>query len=128
MILQDDQALIYAAPSQVAANLTQLKAMGVDRVRVSVVWSLVAPDATATNEPTFNATDPAAYPAGRMVRATTSSICVAQQIGIGVYFQPTAPAPNWATSPVPHNEGFRFANNINGTLYGQFVQAVGSAL
>ena len=34
----------------------------------------------------------------------------------------------WATSPVSHHEGFRSANNINGTLYGQFVQAIGSSL
>ena len=68
MILQDDQALVYSCPNDVAAKLTQLKSMGVDRVRVSVVWSLVAPNATADKKPTFNATDPAAYPPGAWYR------------------------------------------------------------
>ncbi len=49
----------------------------------------------------------------------------ARRIGIAVYFQPTAPAPDWATSPVPNHEGFRFTSNINGPLHGQFVPAVG---
>ena len=98
--------------------------MGVDRVRVSVVWSLLAPNATANRKPKFDATNPAAYPAGAWARYDFIDL-VAHKLGIGVYFQPTAPAPNWATTPVPNHQGFRFANNINGTLYGQFVQAVG---
>ncbi|HET9103217.1 MAG TPA: hypothetical protein VFN55_07660 [Solirubrobacteraceae bacterium] len=124
MILQDDQALVYSSPDSVAQTLTKLKSMGIDRVRVSVVWSLVAPQATANREPTFDATNPAAYPPGAWYRYDFIDQ-VAHQLGLALYFQPTAPAPNWATTPVPHHQGFRFANNINGKLYGQFVQAVG---
>ena len=68
MILQDDQSLVYASPSQVADTLSKIKAMGVDRVRVSVVWSLVAPRASASRKPKFNAIDPAAYPPGAWYR------------------------------------------------------------
>ena len=124
MILQDDNALVYSSPAQVAATLQNLKTMGVDRVRVSVVWSLVAPAPTASRKPAFDATNPAAYPSGSWYRYDVIDLA-AHKIGISVYFQPTAPAPNWATSPVPNHQGFRFANNINGPLYGQFVQAVG---
>ncbi len=48
MILQDDTALVYGAPNQVAATMTRLKNMGVDRVRISVASSLVAPDWATT--------------------------------------------------------------------------------
>ncbi|MDQ6842325.1 MAG: hypothetical protein M3025_07890, partial [Actinomycetota bacterium] len=41
MILQDDQALVYSSPGQVISTLKNLKRLGVDRVRVSVVWSLI---------------------------------------------------------------------------------------
>ena len=43
MILQDDAKLIYSSPQSVASTLQTLKNMGVDRVRVSVVWQLLAP-------------------------------------------------------------------------------------
>jgi hypothetical protein len=55
MILQDDAKLIYSSPQSVS---TTLKNMGVNRVRVSVVWSLLAPSASASKKPKFNATDP----------------------------------------------------------------------
>ncbi|MDQ2894573.1 MAG: hypothetical protein M3Y09_02825 [Actinomycetota bacterium] len=124
MILQDDHALVYSSTDQVVANLQKLKALGIDRVRVSVVWSLIAPDPGSSSRPAFDATDPAAYPAKSWNRYDVIDLA-AHKIGIGVYFQPTAPAPDWATSPVLHNQGFRDTSNINGTLYGQFVQAVG---
>ncbi|MGH2870623.1 MAG: hypothetical protein ACRDNK_24025 [Solirubrobacteraceae bacterium] len=123
MILQDDTALIYSSPSQVQANLQTLKNMGVDRVRVSVVWSLVAPSPTAALKPGFDATNPAAYPAGVWDRWDLIDLA-AQKLGIGVYFQPTAPAPTWATGPVVRNQGYRYTSKINGKLYGQFFQAV----
>ena len=44
--------------------LRQLKGLGVDVVKVSMVWRILAPDATSSHKPNFNATNPAAYPAG----------------------------------------------------------------
>ena len=61
-------ALIYSSPAQVAATLKTLTQMGVDRVRVSVVWSLIAPKPPPPSEPNFDATNPAAYPAGAWSR------------------------------------------------------------
>ncbi len=43
MILQDDANLVYASPQKAAQTLSTLKGMGVDRVRISVVWQLLAP-------------------------------------------------------------------------------------
>jgi hypothetical protein len=92
MTLQDDQQLIYSTPAHTAAVLQDLKNMGVDRVRVSVVWSLLAPKPTATRKPKFNATDPAAYPGGAWARYDFLDYMAAKD-GLQVYFQPVAPAP-----------------------------------
>jgi hypothetical protein len=61
-ILMDDNQLIYATPDHMASTLREIKALGVDRVKVTVVWSLIAPDASSRRKPNFNATNPAAYP------------------------------------------------------------------
>lgn len=122
-ILQDDSQLLYAQPYQVVQSLATLRAMGVDRVRVSVVWSLLAPDPLSSTRPNFNATDPGAYPAGSWFRYDLIDR-VAHRDGLGVYFEPTAPAPYWATPPLKINQGYRWSHDPNAELYGQFVQAV----
>jgi hypothetical protein len=123
MILQDDQQLIYSSPQHVAQTLQTLKQMGVDRVRVSVVWSLLAPHPNSGRRPKFNANNPAAYPGGSWFRYDFLDR-VAHQDGIGVYFQPTAPAPNWATPPLRIKQGYRWSHDPSAKDYGQFVQAV----
>ncbi len=123
MVLQDDQQLVYASPSHVADVLKTLSQMGVDRVRVSVVWSLVAPDPTSSQRPNFDATNPAAYPAGAWSRYDFL-VRVAAQDGVAMYFQPTAPAPYWATQPLKVPQGYRYANQPSAKEYGEFVQAV----
>jgi hypothetical protein len=98
--------------------------MGVDRVRISVVWRLLAHDSQASKEPKFDATNPSAYPNGVWSRYDFLDR-VATQDGLQVYFQPTAPAPNWATPPRKLAQGYRFSHDPNAKEYGQFVQAVG---
>jgi hypothetical protein len=44
-------------------TLNQLHSLGVDRVHVYMSWAGIAPDPTASKRPSFDATDPAAYPA-----------------------------------------------------------------
>jgi hypothetical protein len=123
MILQDDQELIYSPSAHVAQTLKTLRDMGVDRVRVSVVWSLVAPKPNASRKPKFKATNPAAYPGGAWFRYDFIDR-VAGQLGIKVYFQPTAPAPTWATTPRKLPQGYRWSHNPSAKAYGQFVQAI----
>ncbi len=123
MILQDDAKLIYASPQSVGQTLQMLKNMGIDRVRVSVVWQLLAPHAGSSKKPKFDATNPNAYPRGVWARYDFLDR-VATQDGLQVYFQPTAPAPTWATPPRKLAQGYRFSHDPNAADYGQFVQAV----
>jgi hypothetical protein len=124
MVLQDDTYLIYSFPPQVAKALYGLKSLGVDRIRVSVVWSILAPDPNSPTRPNFDATNPTAYPAGVWDRYDVL-VRLAQQAGIKVYFQLTAPAPLWATPPMALPQGFRWSHDPSATDFGQFVEAVG---
>ncbi len=73
---------------------------------MSVVWSLLAPDPNANTEPTFDATNPDAYPTGVWERYDTV-VSLAKAVGLKLYFQLTAPAPMWATPPRGLPQGYR---------------------
>jgi hypothetical protein len=123
-IFQDDQLLLYSPQPTVVKTLDTLHGLGVDRVRVTVLWLAVAPAADATTEPSgFKASDPAAYGAAAWApydRLTK----LAGARGIGVDFNVTAPGPLWAMGrPAPAKYATHY--RVNPTDFGQFVTAVG---
>lgn len=121
----DDNELIYSSPQHAAGRLDQLKALGVDRVKISVSWGLIAPDPISTQRPKFDATDPAAYPAGTWSRYDTL-VRLASQRGLKVYFQFTPPAPQWAIPKhQPTNQGIPLGQTPHTGEFGEFVEAVG---
>src|SRR5438270_4177879 len=70
-VMQDDTWMIYQPAFKVLSAMDVMKSLGVDRIRVSVVWSLVAPKPSASHQPKFDATNPNAYPAGAWERYDT---------------------------------------------------------
>ncbi|MDQ6605388.1 MAG: hypothetical protein M3Z06_02435 [Actinomycetota bacterium] len=123
-ILMDDDQLIYAAPSHTAQVLAQIASLGIDRIKVSVVWSLVAPNANSVKRPAFDATDSRAYPPGAWDRYDLI-VRLARQLGVRVYFQLTAPAPAWAVARAKPTQGYPWSQRPNPQQFGQFAQAVG---
>jgi hypothetical protein len=123
-LLVDDNRLIYTTPSKVRADLEQIAALGFDRIKVSVVWALLAPSPNASREPNFHAADPAAYPAHAWDRYDLVDE-LAHELGIGVYFQLTAPAPNWAVAPGARSPEHSWSHEPNASEFGQFAEAVG---
>lgn len=123
-IFQDDDHLIYASAATVSRTLDTLRSLGVDRVRLTILWRAIAPDPASTAMPPgFRATDPAAYPAAawapydRVVRLATAR-------GIKVAFNLTAPGPVWAmTAPAPSS---RYADHFGPSAadFRDFVSAV----
>jgi hypothetical protein len=118
-MLQDDKVLVGGSQAQRDARLDELKSLGVDIVKVRVNWRSVAPSGSSSTKPSFNATDPAAYPdAGwapydAIVRGAAAR-------GMGVYFQLGGSAPEWAT------KGNSAVNEPNAGEFKSFVQAVGT--
>ena len=78
-------------------TLDEIRALGVDRVRVLVYWRRFAPAPDARRKPRFDARNPDAYPAdnwGAIDRLLDS----ADARGMQVQLTPTGPVPRWATS------------------------------
>ena len=119
----DDNQFIYSSPGHVARALREIKALGIDRVKVSVVWSLVAPDATSGTRPKFDAADPAAYPPGAWAR-WDRIVTDAAALGLKVYFQIVPPAPTWAVAQGTPSQGYPWSQRPNASDFGKFVQAV----
>ena len=130
-IMQDDATFIYG-PTDDAVNqaMQRAKQLGVDRIRLTAGWSVLAPEADEDTKPSFDATDPSAYtqngwkhydPIGhwealdRAVRATVAA-GMTPMIDIGFW------APKWATSGDPQTA--RRTYNVNPQLYAEFVKAV----
>ncbi len=121
------------ASSHPSTTLQILRSLGVDIVRVPVIWSTVAPDPSSRTRPHFNAANPAAYPArnwapyDRLMKEAAAD-------GITVDLMPTGGAPLWATasgpppcSPVGGTTAcYQSDYYPSGRQYGQFVHAVAS--
>jgi hypothetical protein len=94
-------------------------------VRVSIFWATVAPNPQSRTRPDFDATNPAAYPAGAWDRYD-QLVRLASQRGIGVNFNITSPAPRWATASNPPREQLASTYDPSAQEFGQFVTAIGS--
>ena len=109
--MMDDDQLIYVSPAYAAQELEQMASLGVEQVKISMVWGLVAPDPNSTTKPTFDATNPAAYPPGAWDRYDTV-VRIATELGMSVYFQLTAPPPRWATALHPRNQPYHWLPDV----------------
>ncbi len=124
-MFQDDQLLIDSPTATVTRTLDQLRALGVDRLRLTVLWASIAPDPFGTRPPAgFDPVQPGAYPAQAWA-PYDRVVELGRARGIGVDFDLTAPGPRWAMSP-----GAPVAAQANhyapsAADFGAFVRAVG---
>jgi hypothetical protein len=124
-MFQDDRELIYSSTPTVAHTLDVLRSLGVDRLRLTILWAAIAPAALSATRPAgFDAADPAAYPPSAWA-PYDRVLELAGARGIGVDFDVTAPGPRWAMAP-----GAPLATEANhyepsAAAFGQFVVALG---
>ncbi len=121
---QDDPMLVYGSEEQMTSTLDTLKGFGVERIRVSVFWDIIAPATDQLQKPTFEATDPAQYPAAHWERYDRL-IQAAQARGILVNLNFTSPVPRWAATESPRAD-LQQTFNPNPEEFGKFVRAVGT--
>jgi len=129
-VMMDDDALVYRNDATRDATLKQMKQLGVDAVRVTVLWSVVAKDARKTKAldkrfRKLGADDPRAYPKlnwdryDRLVRACST-------LRLGCYFDVTGPGPKWGHAKAPASHKADAATwKPKPREYKLFVKAVG---
>jgi hypothetical protein len=120
----DDNQLIYAPPAQVVQSLKRIASLGVDRVKVSVVWWLIAPAADRTQRPNFDATDPNAYTPAAWNRYDLI-VSEAKSLGMKVYWQLTPPVPAWAIPAGEPTQSEARGKAPNAAEFEQFIEALG---
>ncbi len=123
-IFMDDSEIVFGTDEKVEATFSILRGLGVDRVRVSVLWRLLAPAPTSRTRPAFGAggpSDPAAYPAAAWDRYDRI-VSAARRNGIELLFSVTAPGPFWASSDPAREDPVL---DPDASDFGAFVTAVG---
>ena len=125
-IFMDDPKIVFAAPERLEGTLAELKALGTDRIRVSVFWHLLAPDPKSETRPfpAGGGSDPRNYSAEKWDRYDRI-VTTAQSVGLKVLFNVTSPAPHWAT-PSPPRADLEDSYRPNADEFRDFVEAVGT--
>jgi hypothetical protein len=115
-IIQDDSQL----KSDPVNTLATFRRLGVDRIRVNVTWSAIAP-----SRPPRNASNPGDYPASNW-GPYDNIVRYAQADGIQVFFTLTSPAPQWALGRGQPRGAVPGVWEPSPTAFGQFMRAVGT--
>ena len=121
-IVQDDALMLHASEADVRRGMERARDLGIDRVRLTAGWSVIAPHPDSPLVPIFDATDPAKYPAGSWDHLDRA-VRIATETGIAPMIDIAFWAPRWATSE-PLEMSSRLAADVNPRLYADFAQAV----
>ena len=123
-MLQDDDKFIYTTIAKRKKALDEAKALGVDRIRVTILWRAIAPKPKSRKKPKgFDAADPGAYPPGIWTNYDLLANEAARR-GIKLNFNITGPSPTWANDKPPRSD---IADNYepDPKEFKKFVMAVG---
>ncbi len=143
-IMMDDDLLLYRGDDVAARALAQMKKLGVDTVRVTVLWSVVAENARLSaadikrlklkgkfksaarrQARQFKGKDPGTYPERNWDRYD-NLVRSAANNGIRVYFNLTGPGPSWAHEKAPKKfRSLRKTWKPKLGAFKEFSQAVG---
>lgn len=117
-VIQDDNELVYGGAARRERALDRAKSFGADAIRVTVLWSSLAPRRKPRGR-----SSPAAYPARDWDRYD-EVIRGAQLRGLKVYLNVTAPGPRWAHRRAPSRR-LQKTWKPKASEFGRFVTAVG---
>lgn len=120
-MFEDDVSLM----SDPAGTLSRLRMLGVQRVRLAVRWSYIAPNVNSKRAPrNFNAANPAAYPAANWL-IWDQIVTAAKQYGIALDLDVVGNAPRWAQGPGAPSGNTNGNWNPSPSMYEAFVHALG---
>lgn len=116
MVEAPDELLFSDSPDQA---LDLIHELGAQAIRIQVNWRRVAPEPDAKAAPSFNQTDPAAYPPGAWERYDRA-IAGARSRGLRVLVTVAGDAPRWGTKRKRDH-----VTEPDPTAFGKFATAVG---
>jgi hypothetical protein len=120
-IMQDDGLLLFRPPAEVQAAVARMKALGVDRVRITANWSSLTRDPDSSTRPEgFDAADPGAYEQSRWA-ALDTAVRAIRAAGLKAAIDIGFWAPHWAATDPP---GPRARTNIDPQAYADFAVAL----
>ena len=123
-VFQDDGLLMNRGLTVQRQTLDELQGLGVDAVHVLVIWNRFAPDPGSRTRPSFDATNPHAYPSGNW-DILDGLVREAGARGMRVLLTPTAPVPGWA-SQCRGTAGQVAVCKPRASDFGNFVRALGT--
>ena len=94
-LMQDDDELVYNTSEGRREALDRMRSLGVEAVRVTMLWEAIAPNTDSRHKPRFNPAKPGAYPHYAWDPYDDVARLAADR-GIEVNFNPTGPGPAWA--------------------------------
>ncbi len=125
----EDYGTLNPNPAGADNTLLQYRMLGANTIRVIVPWAAIAPGATRTRKPSFNATDPNAYSAADWA-PFDNAVREANALGLKVDLTVAGGAPRWAEASAPAGHPGESLVNLawkpNAADYGQFVRAIGT--
>jgi hypothetical protein len=127
-ILMDDSLFVYAQPDKLDARFAEAKALGFDRIRVSVYWRLLAPQPNQKQRPQsqYPMSDPRFYTQSGWDRYDRI-VALASKHGLGVLFTLTGPAPLWVTgTPEGGRSDVEDTWNPDAAAFKDFATAAGT--
>ena len=116
-------------PAGIDANpspmLDELHTLGVDSVHVYMHWTDIAPNPTSRQRPSFDAADPAAYPASGWNTYDAVARGLAAR-GMTLYLDLVPPVPRWASGPGAPKPASQTEWRPSAQAFALFVRAVGT--
>jgi hypothetical protein len=125
-IFQDDGLLQQSGPDTQSHALDEMQALGADTIHVLVGWRRIAPEPESSARPAFDASDPAAYPAGAF-DGLDRLVKEARKRRLDLLFTPTSGIPNWASrcSATEARRAHVYTCDPDPAEFEAFVQALG---
>ncbi len=119
-VIQDDALLLYGSDGEVRQGVQRIRELGIDRVRITAAWGVIAPAAQSRERPRFNASDSRAYGTdgwGRIDRVMREVEAAGLTAMIDLAFH----APRWATGGKRLSKTYRDRPSV--LEYRRFVKA-----
>jgi len=121
-VVQDDALFLHGSEGEIRIGLRQAREVGIERVRLTAGWSVIAPEPTQEGVPAGDLSDPASYPRDHwfnLDRAVRLTVEAGLRPMIDIAFW----APRWAIGGQV-GESQRLRTDIDPGEFARFSEAV----